>query len=53
MSDEILLSGILNFLNHSFDKFKTITKISELNDPEYIDNILRDFVMSKIIFFSI
>ena len=42
MSDEILLSGILNFLNRSFDKFKTITKISELNDPEYIDNILRD-----------
>ena len=41
MSDE-LLSGILKFFNHSFDKFKTLTKISELNDPEYIDKILRD-----------
>ena len=41
MSDE-LLSGILKFFNHSFGKFKTLTKISELNDPEYIDKILRD-----------
>ena len=29
-------------MNHSFDKFKSLTKISELNDPEYIDKILRD-----------
>ena len=41
MSEE-LLSGIIKFLNHSFDKFKSLTKISELNDPEYIDKILRD-----------
>ena len=41
MSDE-LLSGILKFFNHSFGKFKTLTKISDLNDPEYIDKILRD-----------
>ena len=41
MSEE-LLSGIIKFLNHSFGKFKSITKISELNDPEYIDKILRD-----------
>ena len=41
MSEE-LLSGIIKFLNHSFGKFKSLTKISELNDPEYIDKILRD-----------
>ena len=40
MSDE--LSGILKFLNSSFGKFKTLTQISELNDAEYIDKILRD-----------
>ena len=40
MSDE--LSGIIKFLNHSFSKFKTLTQISELNDPEYIDKILHD-----------
>ena len=40
MSDE--LSGILKFLNNSFGKFKSLTKISELNDAEYIDKILRD-----------
>ena len=41
MSEE-LLSGIIKFLNQSFGKFKSLTKISELNDPEYIDKILRD-----------
>ena len=40
MSDE--LSGILKFLNSSFGKFKTLNQISELNDAEYIDKILRD-----------
>ena len=29
-------------MNHSFSKFKTLNQISELNDPEYIDKILRD-----------
>jgi len=37
-----LLSGVIKFLNHSFSKFKTLTQISELNDPEYIDKVLRD-----------
>ena len=40
MSDE--LSGILKFLNYSFSKFKTLNQISDLNDSEYIDKILRD-----------
>ena len=40
MSDE--LSAILKFLNHNFSKFKTLTQISDLNDPEYIDKVLRD-----------
>ena len=37
-----ILSGVIKFLNHSFSKFKTLTQISELNDPEYIDKVLRD-----------
>ena len=40
MSDE--LSGILKFLNHSFNKYKTLTQISDLNDSEYIDKVLHD-----------
>ena len=37
-----ILSGVIKFLNHSFNKYKTLTQISELNDPEYIDKVLRD-----------
>ncbi len=37
-----ILSGVIKFLNHSFSKFKTLAQISELNDPEYIDKVLRD-----------
>ena len=40
MSDE--LSGILKFLNHSFNKYKTLSQISDLNDSEYIDKVLHD-----------
>ncbi len=40
MSEE--LSGILKFLNDCFTKFKTLTSISDINDPEYIDKVLRD-----------
>ena len=37
-----ILSGVIKFLNHSFSKYKTLTQISELNDPEYIDKVLRN-----------
>ena len=40
MSNE--LSGILTFLNKSFNKFKTINEITDINDAEYLDKILRD-----------
>ena len=40
MTDE--LSGILTFLNKSFGKFKTINNITEINDAEYLDKVLRD-----------
>ena len=36
-----IVSGVIKFLNHSFSKFKTLTQISELNYPEYIDKVLR------------
>ena len=39
---EDLLSGILTFLNQSFGKYKTIEEISEINDAEYLDKVLRD-----------
>ena len=41
MSEE-LLSGILTFLNKAFGKFKSIEEITELNDAEYLDQVLRD-----------
>jgi hypothetical protein len=37
-----ILSGVIKFLNHSFSKYKSLTQISELNDPEYIDKVLRN-----------
>ena len=40
MSNE--LSGILTFLNKSFNKFKTINEITDINDAEYLDKVLRD-----------
>ena len=40
MSEE--LSGILKFLNECFGKFKTLTNILDINDPEYIDKVLLD-----------
>ena len=40
MSNE--LSGIITFLNKSFSKFKTINEITDINDAEYLDKILRD-----------
>ena len=40
MSNE--LSGILTFLNKSFSKFKTIEEITDINDAEYLDKVLRD-----------
>ena len=41
MSEE-LLSGILTFLNQAFGKYKTIEEITEINDAEYLDKILRE-----------
>ena len=41
MSEE-LLSGILTFLNKSFSKFKTINEITDINDGEFLDKVLRD-----------
>ena len=40
MSNE--LSGIITFLNKSFSKFKTINEITDINDAEYLDKVLRD-----------
>ena len=40
MSNE--LSGIITFLNKSFNKFKTINEITDINDAEYLDKVLRD-----------
>ena len=40
MSNE--LSGILTFLNKSFSKFKSIDKITDINDAEYLDKVLSD-----------
>ena len=40
MSNE--LSGIITFLNKSFSKFKTIEEITDINDAEYLDKVLRD-----------
>ena len=40
MSNE--LSGILTFLNKSFNKFKSINEITDINDAEYLDKVLRD-----------
>ena len=40
MSDE--LSGILTFLNQTFGKYKTINEITDINDAEYLDKVLRD-----------
>ena len=37
-----IVSGVIKFLKHSFSKFKTLTQISELNYPEYIDKVLSD-----------
>ena len=39
---EDLLSGILTFLNQSFGKYKKIKEITEINDAEYLDKVLRD-----------
>ena len=39
---EDLLSGILTFLNQSFGKYKKINEITEINDAEYLDKVLRD-----------
>ena len=41
MSEE-LLSGILTFLNQAFGKYKTIEEITEINDAEYLDKVLRE-----------
>ena len=41
MSEE-LLSGILTLLNKSFSKFKTINEITDINDGEFLDKVLRD-----------
>ena len=40
MSDE--LSGILTFLNQAFGKFKTINDITDINDGEYLDEVLKE-----------
>ena len=40
MSDE--LNGIISFLNQSFGEYKTINEISDINDSEYLDKVLRD-----------
>ena len=40
MSNE--LTGIITFLNKSFNKFKTINEITDINDAEYLDKVLRD-----------
>ena len=40
MSDE--LSGILTFLNQAFGKFKTIKDITDINDGEYLDEVLKE-----------
>lgn len=36
------LSGILIFLNQAFGKYKTINEITDINDAEYLDKVLRD-----------
>ena len=40
MSDE--LSGIITFLNQAFGKFKTINEITDINDGEYLDKVLKE-----------
>ena len=40
MSDE--LSGIITFLNQTFGKYKQIKEITEIDDADYLDKVLRD-----------
>ena len=39
MSDE--LTGIITFLNKAFGKYKSINEITDINDAEYMDKVLR------------
>lgn len=41
MSDD-LLTGILIFLNQAFGKYKSIEEITDINDGQYLDKVLRD-----------
>ena len=40
MSDE--LTGIITFLNKAFGKYKSINEITDINDAEYMDKVLRE-----------
>ena len=40
MSDE--LTGIITFLNKAFGKYKLINEITDINDAEYMDKVLRE-----------
>ena len=41
MSDD-LLTGILIFFNQAFGKYKSIEDITDINDGEFLDKVLRD-----------
>ena len=40
MSDE--LTGIITFFNKAFGKYKSINEITDINDAEYLDKVLRE-----------
>jgi len=40
MSDELI--GIITFLNKAFGKYKSINEITDINDAEYMDKVLRE-----------
>ena len=40
MSDE--LTGIITFLNKAFGKYKSINEITDINDAEYMDKVVRE-----------